>query len=130
MTKVASKEVTSAITDVALVNSSIIYDVSIELVHKRLDFNVSISFCSLLITHLNLNTINSESPEVSSSFLCVWLERQTFPESGDDFFSELIGNSVCACVHPERLVNSHLVDDGVKLRTVTDLLTYLCKIVL
>ena len=35
-----------------------------------------------------------------------------------------------ACIHPERFVNSKLVDDGVKLRTVTDLLTHLCKIVL
>src|SRR6218665_72312 len=51
-------------------------------------------------------------------------------ESINDLFSDLIGNSVCACVHPKRLANSHLVDDGVKLRTVTDLLTHLCNVVL
>ena len=73
---------------------------------------------------------NRDSPEISGLFVGVWLECQMFHQSIDDLFRDLRWNSVCACVHPERLMNSQLVDDGVKLRTVTDLLTHLCKVVL
>src|SRR6218665_175590 len=80
--------------------------------------------------HVIWNAFNKESPEISSLLFGVWLQRQIIDQSINDLLSDLTRNSVCACVHPERLMNGHLFNDGVKLLTVTYLRTPRCKVVL
>src|SRR6218665_1427062 len=84
------------------------------------------------IKHFNFNTIHTyaDSPEISSPLISVRFERESFNKSVDDLIHDMKWNSVCACVHPERLVNRHLFNDGVKLCTVADLLTHLFKVIL
>src|SRR6218665_3009265 len=95
--------------------------------HGRLDLK---SMLSSNHASRRIPRAKSYSPEISSLDFCIWLERQTVLQSINDLFHDVRRNSVCACVHPERLMDSHLVDDGVRLRAVTNLLVYLVKVFL